>query len=54
MTPRRAIEQDSKDVGLVARAKSRSFLCRYSSVSLVYLVYSAEVYAATKDLLNII
>jgi hypothetical protein len=30
VTPRRAIEQDSKDLGLVARAKSRSFgQCRH-------------------------
>jgi hypothetical protein len=36
--PPRAIEQDSKDVGLVARARSRSFLCESSSVSLVDLV----------------
>ena len=34
VTPRRAIEQDGKDVGLVGRARSRSSLCRYS---LVYL-----------------
>ena len=35
VTPRRAIEQDGKDVGLVARARSRSSLCRFSCVSLV-------------------
>ena len=34
--------------------KVLEFLCRYSSVSLVYLAYSAEMYTDTKDLLNII
>jgi hypothetical protein len=38
VTPRRAIEQDGKDVGLRARARSRSSLCRFSCVSLVDLV----------------
>jgi hypothetical protein len=38
VTPRRAIEQDGKDVGLVARARSQSSLCIYSYVSLVDLV----------------
>jgi hypothetical protein len=30
--------QNSKDVGLVARARSRSSLCRFSCVSLVSLL----------------
>ena len=38
VTPRRAIEQDGKDVGLRARARSRSSLCRFSCISLVDLV----------------
>ena len=34
--------QDSKDVGLVARARRRSSLCKSSSISLVDLVYFNE------------
>ena len=36
--PIEQVLQDSKDVGLVARARRKSSLCKYSSVSLVDLV----------------
>ena len=41
--PIEQVLQDRKDVGLVARARSRSSLCKSSCVSLVDLVFKCSV-----------
>ena len=49
VTPRRGKSWMGQDVGLVARARSRSSLCKSSSVSLVDLVLAYEYMLLLKN-----